>query len=134
MKKQNQLLEISAAKNDNGELVGRLPADVPLEFLSLAYRAQNPVKAIRAKCLDCCCAQADEVRKCVATDCPSWPFRMGTNPFRKKPVLSKAERQRRTALLQGAPPASAKEKPRSRSANRAEAQPKPSPAKKRKMV
>ena len=104
MNKRNPLLEISASKNDNGELVGRVPAEVPLDFLSHTYSVQNPVKAIRARCLDCCCGDASEVRKCVATDCPSWPFRMGTNPFRKKPVYSEAEIQRRTALLQGANP------------------------------
>ncbi len=114
MSEQNPLLEISPFQIDNGELVGRLPAEVPSEILSRRFSAQNPVKAIRARCLDCCCGDSSEVRKCVATDCPSWPFRMGTNPFRKKPVLSKAERQRRAALLQGAPPASAKDKHRAR--------------------
>ena len=34
-------------------------------------------KAIRLKCLDCCCDQAAEVRKCPATNCPLWRFRMG---------------------------------------------------------
>lgn len=34
-------------------------------------------KAIRLKCLDCCCGQAAEVRKCPAIDCPLWRFRMG---------------------------------------------------------
>lgn len=34
-------------------------------------------KAIRLKCLDCCCGQAAEVRKCPAEDCPLWRFRMG---------------------------------------------------------
>ena len=34
-------------------------------------------KAIRLKCLDCCCGQAAEVRKCPATLCPLWRFRMG---------------------------------------------------------
>ena len=34
-------------------------------------------KAIRLKCLDCCCGQAAEVRKCQAVDCPLWRFRMG---------------------------------------------------------
>jgi hypothetical protein len=34
-------------------------------------------KAIRLKCLDCCCGQATEVRKCPAEDCPLWRFRMG---------------------------------------------------------
>jgi len=109
MSEQNPLLEISASKNDNGELVGRIPVDVPLDFLLLNFSAQNPVKALRARCLDCCCGDASEVRKCVATDCPSWPFRMGTNPFRKKPVLSEGERQRRTALLQGTAPTSQKD-------------------------
>lgn len=95
------LLEISGQKIDEGNLVGRHPSDVPSEFLHGAFSAKNPVKAIRARCLDCCCGDASEVRKCVATDCASWPFRMGSNPFRKKPVLTDAERERRSALLTG---------------------------------
>ena len=34
-------------------------------------------KAIRQKCLDCCCGQANEVRMCTATNCPLWSFRLG---------------------------------------------------------
>ena len=34
-------------------------------------------KAIRLKCLDCCCDQPSEVRRCPAVDCPLWRFRMG---------------------------------------------------------
>ena len=34
-------------------------------------------KAIRMKCLDCCCDQLAEVRKCPATNCPLWRYRMG---------------------------------------------------------
>lgn len=34
-------------------------------------------KAIRAKCLDCCCQQSAEVRNCTLTDCPLWIYRMG---------------------------------------------------------
>ena len=34
-------------------------------------------KAIRLKCLDCCCGQPSEVRKCPAENCPLWRFRMG---------------------------------------------------------
>ncbi len=103
MNKRNPLLEISASKNDNGELVGRLPAEVSSENLLRRFSAQNPVKALRARCLDCCCGDASEVRKCVATECPSWPFRMGTNPFRKKPVLTETEKMRRAELLHGVP-------------------------------
>ena len=44
----------------------------------------TPIKAIRAKCLDCCCDQRDEVKLCPAKDCPLWPFRMGKNPNRSK--------------------------------------------------
>ena len=34
-------------------------------------------KAIRLKCLDCCADQAAEVRRCPATNCPLWRYRMG---------------------------------------------------------
>ena len=34
-------------------------------------------KAIRLKCIDCCCGNTAEVRKCPATHCPLWRFRMG---------------------------------------------------------
>jgi hypothetical protein len=67
MKTTNPLLEISGDKVDGGELVGRRPSEVPPQFLSLKFTAQNPMRAIRAKCLDCCCSNAAEVRKCVAT-------------------------------------------------------------------
>ena len=95
----NPLLEISGQESDGGELVGRRPSEVPLEILSLYYGTKNPLKAIRERCLDCCCSQPREVHKCVAVDCPSWPFRMGVNPFRKKQQLSEEQRQRRTAQL-----------------------------------
>ena len=78
---RRDLLEISPFQADEGELIGKHPTDVPSEILSLNFRAQNPLKAIREKCIDCCCGNAAEVRKCVATDCALWPFRMGTNPF-----------------------------------------------------
>ena len=34
-------------------------------------------KAIRMKCLDCCCDNMAEVRKCPVTHCPLWRYRMG---------------------------------------------------------
>ena len=96
------LLEISPFLADEGELIGKHPSDVPSNFLSLKFRAQNPLKAIREKCLDCCCGNAAEVRKCVAVDCALWPFRMGTNPFRKKRELSHQQKQERTERLRKA--------------------------------
>lgn len=34
-------------------------------------------KAIRLKCLDCCCGNKAEVRRCSIDTCPLWRFRMG---------------------------------------------------------
>ena len=34
-------------------------------------------KAIRLKCIDCCGGNTAEVRKCPATHCSLWRFRMG---------------------------------------------------------
>jgi len=51
----------------------------------------NPVKAIREKCLDCCCGSSQEVKMCVITDCALFPFRMGNNPYRKKREISPEE-------------------------------------------
>lgn len=55
---------------------------------------KSPIKAIRAKCLDCCCDQKEEVKMCPATTCPLYPFRMGKNPFRKREM---SEEQRKAA-------------------------------------
>lgn len=93
------LLEESPYQADDGELIGKHPGEAPSDFLSLKFRAQNPLKAIRERCLDCCCGNAAEVRKCVAVDCALWPFRMGTNPFRKKRELSSSQRRERTDRL-----------------------------------
>lgn len=42
----------------------------------------TPLKAIRLKCLDCCCGQAREVRDCSCLDCGLYPYRLGKNPAR----------------------------------------------------
>lgn len=34
-------------------------------------------KAIRLKCIDCCCGNMAEVRKCDIKSCPLWRYRMG---------------------------------------------------------
>lgn len=41
---------------------------------------KTPLKAIRAKCLDCSNGQIVEVRECVIPDCPLYPYRMGIRP------------------------------------------------------
>ena len=43
----------------------------------------TPIKAIRAKCLDCCCGVSSEVRRCPIEGCSLWPYRMGKRPQSK---------------------------------------------------
>lgn len=40
----------------------------------------TPIKAIRAKCMDCCCGSAKEVELCPIHDCSLYPYRFGKNP------------------------------------------------------
>lgn len=44
----------------------------------------TPMKAIRLKCLECCCGSAKEVKLCVCESCALFPFRTGKNPYRQK--------------------------------------------------
>ena len=46
----------------------------------------SPIKAIRAKCLDCCCNQANEVKLCEIFTCALHPFRFGRNPFTNRTI------------------------------------------------
>ena len=43
----------------------------------------TPLKAIRAKCLDCSNNQPSEVRHCVIPGCALYALRFGRNPNRK---------------------------------------------------
>jgi hypothetical protein len=43
----------------------------------------QPLKAIRRKCLDCCCGSRSEVRACELLNCSLYEYRFGTNPHRK---------------------------------------------------
>ena len=44
----------------------------------------TPLKAIRSHCIDCCCGNKAEVRRCVAVKCALWHLRMGANPFQRR--------------------------------------------------
>ena len=77
----NCYLEPSRFKADNGEKVGKLPGEISLHDLRALGHPESPIRAMRAKCLDCSVESSAEVRKCVATTCALWPFRMGVNPF-----------------------------------------------------
>jgi hypothetical protein len=68
---------------DGGQRIGRNPRSVKAQEWVAAGISRSPLlKVIRAKCLDCCCYVESEVRKCTATGCALWPYRMRKNPFR----------------------------------------------------
>jgi hypothetical protein len=79
--------------DDDGELVARDPRDMSVvELGELGHKRMSPLKALRARCIDCCAGSRHEVRLCTAVTCPAWPFRMGANPYRTKRELSEEER------------------------------------------
>ena len=53
----------------------------------------SPLKAIRAKCIDCSAGQLSEVRDCPNEKCALYSFRMGKNPYHTK-KLSEEQRKK----------------------------------------
>jgi len=56
--------------------------------------AKTPMKAIRAKCLDCCCGNRKAVKFCPcdgvhSAACPLWPLRFGRRPESVRTSLGK---------------------------------------------
>jgi hypothetical protein len=87
---KSKYLVASPIQVDHGELIGRLPRDIPVNDLKELGGPTSPLKAIRAKCIDCSNYDRTEVRKCIAANCPLWPFRMGKNPFDSRAVFNPA--------------------------------------------
>ena len=50
----------------------------------MSEEIKSPIKAIRAKCLECMCGQVNEVKLCPVEDCALYPFRLGKNPYVKR--------------------------------------------------
>lgn len=84
-------LEISAERQE----IGRDPRQMAPDDLEAIGHVRKPVlQALRERCLDCCVGSAQEVRLCVAVACAAWPFRMGTDPWRAKRVMTDEQRNR----------------------------------------
>jgi len=81
---KDKYLKVSPYLEDGGHLVGKTISEIPKSDLEALGHPQSLTKVIRAKCIDCCGGDSSEVRKCVAYDCPLWPFRFGKNPFHAK--------------------------------------------------
>jgi hypothetical protein len=54
----------------------------------------TPIKAIRAKCLDCTGNQPKEVRLCTCLSCPLWGYRMGVRPDHTRALEANEEVER----------------------------------------
>jgi hypothetical protein len=81
---------------DGGELIGRDPRSISVgELQQAGIDGAAMLAVIRARCLDCCVYQPEEVRKCVSVACPNWPYRMGSNPFRNQNVSDEDREARR---------------------------------------
>ena len=53
----------------------------------------NPVKAIRAFCLECSGDSTAEVKSCPRSECPLHPFRFGKNPYRQRREMTEDEKR-----------------------------------------
>lgn len=86
--------------NEN-EMLNEMELDTEIEDTELKdaetedgnTKVMTPMKAIRAKCLDCCAGQYSEVKMCPCTSCPLYDFRLGKNPNRKPRNLTEEQRE-----------------------------------------
>jgi hypothetical protein len=77
--------------------VGRDPREMtPEELKGAGHKPISPLQALQARCLDCCAGQTNEVAACTVVECPAWPFRMGTNPWRRSASEGRREAARRS--------------------------------------
>jgi hypothetical protein len=53
-------------------------------YAELGHEARPLLSAIREKCIECSGWSPKEVRLCRVTSCALFPFRMGSNPWRKE--------------------------------------------------
>lgn len=53
---------------------------------------KNPVKAIRAFCMECSGDSTAEVKRCPREVCPLYPFRLGKNPYRQRREMTEEEK------------------------------------------
>ena len=51
------------------------------------------LKTIRQKCLSCTCDQPTEVKLCSIEQCPLWPFRFASDPYKTPRQVSEAQRE-----------------------------------------
>lgn len=85
MTEANKLL-LGKRTDERGRVwdVGRDPQQVSRdELIAYGHKPMSPLKALRAMCGYCKAGELSEVTGCATITCPSRPFRMGVNPWRK---------------------------------------------------
>lgn len=70
----------------------------------------SPLKAIRLKCLDCCCGSSSEVKLCTVGKCALYPFREGVNPNRNPKVYTEEQKAALISRLRKSTPTNTGEK------------------------
>lgn len=81
--KQDKIKDFLEIQDEN--FIGKDPRKITKEqYENAGFQDKPLLKVIREKCLDCCCGDSTEVRKCPAVDCALWAYRMGSNPLRKR--------------------------------------------------
>lgn len=88
--KRDTYLRRSPEASDNGNFVGKTPAELTISEMRELGHPETPLRAIRRFCLGCAGSSA-EVRKCVCSHCELWPMRLGRNPFHGLASLAKPE-------------------------------------------
>ena len=73
------------------------------EFIQEVSKNKNVIRAIKLYCYSCSSYQLSEVKNCTVTNCPLFPFRNGTNPFRKREVTDEERQRMRERLKQNKP-------------------------------
>ncbi len=59
--------------------------------LNPVYSKYNIYRAIRAKCMDCCCDSIAEITDCSVKSCPLRPYRFGSSSGRKLSAKKKTD-------------------------------------------
>jgi hypothetical protein len=67
-------------------------------YLELGHGQTPVLSAIRAKCIDCSGGSALEVKLCRSVRCALFPFRLGSNPWRKESAPREMSDEQRAAL------------------------------------
>lgn len=62
----------------------------------------TPIKAIRAKCIECSGGNRSEADRCQIKDCPLYTYRHGRNPNRKPRVMTEEQREKMRVNLEKA--------------------------------